>query len=716
MKYMIFFFICANILFAQTSVLVVDSVSGAPVSGAVVSNGVKIVVTGEEGIADISSFDPSLEVTVTHVSWLKSVFKIIPGEKLHLVKLVAGSSVMDEVVITGSGEKGGSFTKKVDLETKEGEGYRTLADIISRDFGLSIKDYGGSGSLKQISFRGMSAENSLVLFNGVRVNDIRTGGFDLSGVFTDELRAAEFSTSASGEGEISAGGVLNLETRGKRDYSFISTEKIDDAGMVSFSGSGNISSGRFYAGVSAERVWSANRFEYEFNGTKLTRENSHFNRSFISVSAGYTGSNTAIDLYSNYGFYQSGVPGFVVSNNTSSSGATNTTEGTLTILRFSTAIAENSGLESSLGFSHQRLNFDDPNRAYYKVNGADNSTLNNLSFNAKSWLKLGSVTLSGGYGFEGGELADIKTVLSNYRKESFVKRRVNRLLAKVDWEPAILPEVLAGLFITGGINGEFFSQEGIGERNENGINWNGGLTLVPAGFDRLRVKFNFFSTDRIPSYNEYYYSSLLSTGSLNPEKTTGLETGIEFRNLLPFVRSVSAIWYSLETADKIIWVPSIIALQIPRNISKVKSEGIDLALSLTFFDNALRADFAFSWLSARNISNFGSGDRSDGKQLVYTPRERMISSLSYNSDIFKVVLDHRFIGSSYFTSDNDPYFVIQNHSVFDLHFTTFFNFLNTRQALSISFYNLFNENYKIIQSYPMPLRSVVFSFTTKIQD
>lgn len=714
MKFILFFFLFANILFAQTSLFVVDSASGTPVLGAVVDNGISRSVTGENGICDISSFDPARVITITHVAYHNYTLKISSNDKSIIVKLVASPSEKDEVVISGEGDKSGGFSKKIENINEDGEGYRTLADIISRNFGLFVKDYGGSGSLKQISFRGMSPENSLVLFNGVRVNDIRTGGFDLSGIFPGELRTAEFSTSAAADGEISAGGVLKIDTRGRNDYSFISTEKMDDAGMVSISGSGNYSSGNFYGGIAAERMWSPNRFDYEFDGAKLQRENAHFNRSFASLSLGYISKDFVVDFYANYGFYKAGVPGFVVSNNASSSGATNTTEGTLNILRFATSFNEKSGIESSIGYSNQLLNFDDPNRAYYKENGADISTLNNISFNLRGYLKGDNATISGGYGLETGTLSDIKTILSNYRKDSFVKRRVHRVLAKVDWEPRILPALFSNIFITGGINGEFFFQEGIGERDENGTSWNGGIAFVPAGFEHLLLKANWFGTTRIPTYNEYYYSALVSTNSLNPEKTKGFEAGIEIKGIFPFVKSFSAVWFTLETWDKIIWVPSIITLQIPRNISKVSSEGVDLSLSLSFFNNALEADFAFSYLSAQNISSYGSGDKSDRKQLVYTPKERFINSVSWASDHFKVILDHRFVGKSFFTTDNDPYFLIQSHSVFDLHLTTFFNLFSARQSFGISIYNLFNENYKLIQSYPMPLRSVIFSLTTKI--
>jgi vitamin B12 transporter len=55
----------------------------------------------------------------------------------------------------------------------------TVADAI-RDFsGVTIKDYGGIGGLKTISVRGLGANHTSVLFDGIQMNDAENGLVDL---------------------------------------------------------------------------------------------------------------------------------------------------------------------------------------------------------------------------------------------------------------------------------------------------------------------------------------------------------------------------------------------------------------------------------------------------------------------------------------------------------------------------------------------------------
>jgi len=408
------------------------------------------------------------------------------------------------------------------------------------------------------------------------------------------------------------------------------------------------------------------------------------------------------------------VPGFVVSNNISSSGATSRVEGTLNIVRFRGKVSAGIGVEVAAGYNHQKTGLDDPNTAWYHVNGADRSTLNSFSLNTSFGVSVSGIDLAIGYGFEKGELSDIKTVLSNQRRESFVNRVIHRFVAKgyknFDFESGLVKS----MGFHAGVNADIFEQKGIGSRSENPVAWSAGIGLVPGFFDRLELKGNLFSGKRVPTYNEYYYSSLFFAGELDPEQFNGFEAGFVVKRPMVFLDEVRLSFYSINTTDKIIWVPSMIGLQIPRNVSKVRSQGFDISAAASIPGSGLSFSSTYSWLDASNISPFGSADGSNGKQLVYTPGERINSSLWWKYEDFRAILEHRFTGVSYFTSDNDPRNFLGSHNVFDLHLSWFVSLMKVENTLTVSIFNLFNENFKIIQSYPMPLRTVVVSLTTKL--
>lgn len=714
LKYLIFTLFLVSSTFAQTYLTVIDSSRSVPLPGAKVTDGANTVISLADGRVDISALSLSGYLLISAEGFHN---RTIPGRSAAgtVVYLYPLTEEKSEVLITGNNNAGSSlFEKKIDLSSAPSDGFFNLSDILKRELSLFVKEYGGAASLKQISYRGLSPENSLVLFNGVRVNDIKTGGFDLSMLSLGDLAFAGFSSLVSDEGYISPGGVLELGTTPAGEQGVTLTERVDDAGLFSFSGAGKIRSGGFSLAVTGERMWSPNRFNYEFEGRVRERENAHFNRSFASISAGHAFSNFSLDFYSNYTIFNSGVPGFVVSNNTSSSEATSKVEGTLNILRFLGKVSEGVSFEVSAGYNHQKTGLNDPKTAWYKGSEVENSTLDNFSLNTAVKILISGFDLSLGYGFEKGELRDIKTVLSNQRRESFVDRTTHRFVAKGSRSFLFESGFLKTIALNAGVNADIFDQKGIGSRSESPVAWSAGLGVVPAFFDKLELKGNYFSGKRVPTYNEYYYSSLFSGGELDPEKFNGFEAGIVVKRPVPFIDEARASYYSITTNDKIIWVPSIIGLQIPRNVSKIESRGVDLSIEASDPGTGLSIAVAYSYLDARNISPFGSADGSDGKQLIYTPNDRVNTSLRWEYEALKVIIDHRFTGVSWFTSDNNPVYYLGANNVIDLHFSWSLTFMKSANTLALSVFNLFNENYKVIQSYPMPLRTVVVSLTTKI--
>ena len=74
---------------------------------------------------------------------------------------------------------------------------------------------GSAGNQTDVSIRGSSAAETLILIDGVEVNSGATGGFDLAGVTSDDLDRIEVVRGAGGAlyGSSAIGGVVNLITR-----------------------------------------------------------------------------------------------------------------------------------------------------------------------------------------------------------------------------------------------------------------------------------------------------------------------------------------------------------------------------------------------------------------------------------------------------------------------------------------------------------------------
>ena len=90
-----------------------------------------------------------------------------------------------------------------------------LGDALSSIPGISIGEYGGLGQNVALSMRGSTAGQVLVLVDGVPVNDLQLGGFDLNRLCLDNIDRVEIIRGAASPlyGADAMGGVINVITR-----------------------------------------------------------------------------------------------------------------------------------------------------------------------------------------------------------------------------------------------------------------------------------------------------------------------------------------------------------------------------------------------------------------------------------------------------------------------------------------------------------------------
>jgi vitamin B12 transporter len=88
-------------------------------------------------------------------------------------------------------------------------------DVLRQVPGVEINQSGSAGTQTDVSIRGSSAAETLILMDGVDVNSGSTGGFDLADVTSDNLDRVEVVRGAGGAlyGSSAIGGVVNLITR-----------------------------------------------------------------------------------------------------------------------------------------------------------------------------------------------------------------------------------------------------------------------------------------------------------------------------------------------------------------------------------------------------------------------------------------------------------------------------------------------------------------------
>ena len=92
-------------------------------------------------------------------------------------------------------------------------------DVLRQVPGVEINQSGSAGTETDVSIRGSTSAETLILMDGVDVNTGSTGGFDMADVTSDNLDRIEVLRGAGGAlyGSSAIGGVVNLITqRGQR--------------------------------------------------------------------------------------------------------------------------------------------------------------------------------------------------------------------------------------------------------------------------------------------------------------------------------------------------------------------------------------------------------------------------------------------------------------------------------------------------------------------
>ena len=162
-----------------------------------------------------------------------------------------GVSVLPEIVVEGSTLSSGSVDvarqgSSVSVVTGAelaAQQVRHAGDALRSLPGVSVSRTGSFGGLTQVRLRGAEANHTLVLIDGIEVNDATTGEFDFSSISTDQIERIEVIRGAQSGiwGSNALGGVINIITR--KGAGPLKLELIGEGGSYSTVGGGASLSG-----------------------------------------------------------------------------------------------------------------------------------------------------------------------------------------------------------------------------------------------------------------------------------------------------------------------------------------------------------------------------------------------------------------------------------------------------------------------------------------
>ncbi len=532
----------------------------------------------------------------------------------------------------------------------------------------------GLGMVSSPSFRGTTAQQTAVIWNGININSQLNGQTDFNTITTRDFDniTVRAGGGSSIYGSSALGGTVHLNSELQFVNRFQNELQMNYGSYETF--------GAHYKTMISNGIWStqisvthnSSKNDYNYLNTQKRNENGQFENTSLNASLGYRFSKNHYLKY------------------------------------YSQIFDSDRHFSGTLG-------------AVSKSKYRDYNYRNLVEWD---WL-LGKITSKLKVAFLGEKYA----YFENARTDNFETSKTETALAKQDLVYQITPSILINSIL------EYTQTKGIGSQIGTNTRQIGAATVlfkqevfrsfsyefsgrkeVTSSYDspflfsfgtknqfgkQYTVVTNFSRNFRMPTFNDLYWDGL-GNPNLKPESSYQGELGqhLKFKN-----SSISGTVYYQKIDDLIQWKPNASGNWSPSNIAKATSYGAEVVLNWNKKIRNHALDFN---------ANYGytvSKDALSDKQLVYVPLHKFNSSLAYTFQRITLNYQYLFTGFVFTSSDNSR--VLEEYQVSNLGIN--YDFGNTTTyKLGFQVGNLWNKNYQTVSQRPMPGRNfnlyLIFNF------
>lgn len=223
----------------------------------------------------------------------------------------------------------------------------------------------------------------------------------------------------------------------------------------------------------------------------------------------------------------------------------------------------------------------------------------------------------------------------------------------------------------------------------------------------LHVRGSWALAYRVPTLNDLFWSPG-GNPNLLPERSSNSELGVDYASS---IFNLSLNGFHRLTKNLIVWIPGASFPQV-ENLKQAEAYGLEFIWKAAW-GNAktwVRLQGNHEVLRSINLSN--PNDDSYGKQLIYVPRVRhnFLAIAGYRN--FSLSWLQTYTGQRYTSTDNAN--ALQDYLLADLRASANFNVHRHRFQLDLACRNLFDTTYAIMLNRPMPGRSFLVQLNYSI--
>ncbi len=642
---------------------------------------------------------------------------------------VAGQGVQDsipEVYIHARPEKqnadlrnrynAGQKTIEIDQKYISAYQLQNIAQLLSQQTSVFVKSYGING-LATLSFRGASAAQSAVLWNGIPLMNPALGIADLSLLHTglfDDVRL-QYGSSAALYGNANVGGALVI---GSSRPGFQARQEValtlgaGSFGRKDIAGKWNWANKRWNINIRGFYQRADNDFRYEdHSGQQQQLDNARLSAGGVLVAADYNLSkvNSAVSagvlsLQLWWQEYRRQIPPALFEP-------------------YSVKHQQDASFRSLLQWRKQGRKFS----YYIKSSYSDES----LHYKDSVARQNNRNTVAQYYGEAGMEWR----IHNPDQEENGESPFFHHLLLYVPFqyttasgenmrrrEEQVRPSVVAAyrladaagrLQLNIALRQELVNGERVPFLPGGGFLWKVWRKDNMASVYSFSFSGNIQRTYRIPTLNELYYFPG-GNDQLKPEKGWAQEAGYIATAVFKkkpgaggpgrevFRISHGITMYHRKIDDWIYWMGGVI--WTPHNIARVSSRGLETENEITcrVKETVWHLSFKWAYTLSTSLASYIPGDGSIGKQVPYAPRYNGQANLGLTWKGFFLNYNHTYTGYRFITIDESQYLLPYQTGNAQIMYGLNAGACKIQFAVQVQ--NIFNARYEIVSGRPMPGR------------
>ena len=595
----------------------------------------------------------------------------------------------------------------------------TAADAIKNFSGIAIKDYGGIGGFKTVMVRSLGANHTGVFIDGVQFSDAATGQIDLGKISIENAEGVSLylgqpSAILQPARMFASASVLNIKStnvsKNLKPISLKANLKTGSFGLINPSiNVQNKWSDRFFSDLSFSYSKANGIYPFKIkNGTNSEfvehRNNSDIESMNLNANLMVMLRDSADVAFKVY-YYNSkrGMPGAVVFYNQFASQQQLWNHDFFVNFKFEKKSINKFRWLSNAKISQNSLRYVDP--IYLNTSGIIDNRYTQHEYyvsQAVSYPFLNHIIVSLASDFI---INKLKTNLPTYsnptRYTSLTAFSLNWNFSHIEANANLLSNLVREKTL-----------QGAAAASRNILSPTFGLTYLLLKNPSLRLRFLYKDIFRMPTFNDLYYTQIGNI-HLNPEWAKQYSIGFSSYTAIGFLDYISlkAEFYQNVVKDKIIAIPTKnLFIWSMRNIGKVDIKGFETNIRLQtkpILNCHYSLSLNYSYQQALDMSDRTSSTYKH--QIPYIPFESFSSVANIGFKSVNISWNSIFNGYRYVLSENIYDNMLSSWWIHDIALIYKLDVKSISMKIKGELNNVFDAQYEVIRSFPMPGRSLMFS-------